>query len=363
MKHQLTIVGGQITPIFWGIKEKDPDIIHILYSMDSRYHLPIIKTIFPDKSFFTYQVNPFDFDEIKEKVEEIISKYPNDTFELNLTGGTKVMALACQNIFNKLSFNSFYINQRNKIFDFSTHKYYSINSKINLKTFINLSGHRKYTYNRLNEFSKLEIDFSKKINSISGNKLFKQSMKAVQTKSFNSKDSNFVKTCKKFDFSNGHTILNWNSPKFTLKNNEIEIKIDSKKAFEIAYNGFWWELVVADSIKNWKKIYELYLNVELYSKTKEKNIKNEIDIIINTGNKLIFIECKSGNVKQEDINKIRAVKKLYGGIASKSILVCKYKPRPDIIEKCYDLGISVFYDRNLNNLNNKLNNLITSMEL
>jgi len=357
MKHQITIVGGQITPIFWGIKEKNPDIIHILYSKDSRHHVPIIKNIFPNKQFFSYQVNPFNFDEIKEKVEEIILTYPDDIFELNLTGGTKVMALACQNIFNILSLNSFYIDQGNKIFDFRKHIYSSITTKINLNTFINLSGHRKYTSNKLKDFSNDEIAFAENINSISGDKVFKQSIKEVKSKT---KD---IKTCKFFSYSNGKHSLKWNSPKFNLKDNDSEISIESKNAFEIAFNGFWWELVVANSIKKWNKIHELDLNVELYSKTVNQNIKNEIDIVINTGSKLIFIECKSGNVKQEDINKIRAVKRLYGGIASKSILVCKYKPRLDIIEKCNDLGIAIFHDRNLSDLTKKLDNLVMAMEL
>jgi len=357
MKHQITIVGGQITPIFWGIKEKNPDIIHVLYTKDSRHHVPIIKNVFPNKEFFSYQVNPFSFDEIKERVEEIVLKYSDDIFELNLTGGTKVMALACQNIFNILSLNSFYIDQRNRIFDFREHKYSLINTKINLNTFITLSGHKKYTSNKLNDFTNDELVFSKKINNISGSKIFKQSIKAVKSKALE------IKKCQNFSHTNSNIKLKWNSPMFDLKYSNTEISIESNKAFEIAFNGFWWELVVADSIKKWKRIYELYLNVELYSKSVNENIKNEIDIVINTGRKLIFIECKSGNVKQEDINKIRAVKRLYGGIASKSILVCKYKPRLDIIEKCNDLGIAIFYGRNLNNLTKKLDNLVMAMEL
>lgn len=357
MEHQITIVGGQITPVFWGIKEKNPDIIHVLYSKDSRYHVPIIKNIFPKKEFFTYQVNPFSFDEIKEIVEEIILKYSTDNFELNLTGGTKVMALACQNIFNILSLNSFYIDQGNKIFDFKDHKYSLIKTKIDISTFITLSGHKKFVKNKLKDFTSDELEFSKKINIISGNQLFKESIRAIKSRISD------IRKCQSFSYSNNELTLQWNSPSFSLKSSNSEISIKSKNAFDIAFNGFWWELVVADSIKNWNKVYELYLNLEIFSKTVNQNIKNEIDIVINTGSKLVFIECKSGNVKQEDINKIRTVKRLYGGIASKSILVCKYKPRVDIIEKCYDLGISIFFDRNLNNLTKKLNNLVTEMEL
>lgn len=357
MKHQVTIVGGQITPIFWGIKERNPDTIHILYTKDTRHHVPIIEHLFLSKKFFSYQVNPYDFEEIKRKVENIILKYPNDEFELNLTGGTKVMALACQNIFNILALNTFYIDQGNKIFDFKEHNYKNIESKIKIDTFIRLSGHKKYTSNKIVDFSKDEIDFSKNINQISGTSIFRNSIKAVKSK------TQAIKSCRKFFYSHNNITLQWNSPNFNLSTGNTSINLSSKKAFEIAFNGKWWELVIADLIKNWNKIYELRLNVELYSKTVNQNVKNEIDIVVNTGRNLIFIECKSGNIKQDDINKIRAVKRLYGGIASRSILVCRYKPRPDIIEKCSDLGITIFYDKNLQNLTNIMERLIVSMEL
>lgn len=357
MKHQVTIVGGQITPIFWGIKERNPDTIHILYTKDTRHHVPIIEHLFSSKKLFSYQVNPYDFEEIKEKVESIILKYPKDDFELNLTGGTKVMALACQNIFNILALNTFYIDQGNKIFDFKEHTYKSIESKIKLDTFIQLSGHKKYTSNKIVDFSKDEFEFSKNISQISGTSTFKKSIKSVKSKIQD------IESCRKFSYSQGNIILQWNSPNFNLNDGNTSISLSSRKAFEIAFNGSWWELVIADLIKKWNKVYELRLNVELYSKTVNQNVKNEIDIVVNTGRNLIFIECKSGNVKQDDINKIRAVKRLYGGIASRSILVCKYKPRPDIIEKCSDLGIAIFYDRNLQNLTSKMERLIMSMEL
>ena len=69
MKHQVTIVGGQITPIFWGIKEREPDTIHMLYTKDSRHNVQIIKNFFSDKEVFSYQINPYDYEEIKGKVE------------------------------------------------------------------------------------------------------------------------------------------------------------------------------------------------------------------------------------------------------------------------------------------------------
>jgi len=357
MKHQITILGGQISPIFWGLVEKQPQIVHLIYTKDSRHHIPILKNLFPKTVFHTKQVKPYDFEEIKTSIEEILVEYEGNIFELNLTGGTKVMALACQDVFKDFSLNSFYIDQGHKIYDFSSKSYIKIGSEINLNTFIALSGHNNYSSNEISDFSIDEINFSKEISRISGTNLFKKSSKAVRSKF---KD---CRECNNFKYSKGSDIVNWNNSSLILRDNKNEIKLRSRKAFEIVFCGMWWELVVADAVKNWKKIHELQLNVELFSKQNKSNIKNEIDIVLNTGRNLIFIECKSGNVIQSDINKIRAVKRLYGGVTSKSILVCKYKPRPDIIEKCIDLGISLFFDKDLKKLPNTLDRILSEMEL
>lgn len=357
MTHQITILGGQISPVFWGLVEKKTQIVHLIYTKDSRHHIPILKNLFPKIVFHSNQVKPYDFEGVKTSVEEILVEYEGNTFELNLTGGTKVMALACQHVFKDFSFNSFYIDQGHKIFDFNTQTYSKISSEINLQTFITLSGHNNYSSNEITDFDINEINFSKEIARISGTNLFKKSAKAVRS---NFKD---CKTCSNFSYSKGLDLVNWNNPLLILRDNKNEIKLRSRKAFEIAFCGMWWELVVADAVKNWKKIHELKLNVELFSKQNKSNIKNEIDIVLNTGKNLIFIECKSGNVIQSDINKIRAVKRLYGGVTSKSILVCKYRPRPDIIEKCKDLSIYLFFDKNLKKLPNTLDRILSEMEL
>ncbi|CAH8283425.1 uncharacterized protein DUF1887 [Mariniflexile fucanivorans] len=357
MTHQITILGGQISPVFWGLFEKQPEIAHLIYTKDSRHHIPILESLFPKIVFHSKQVKPYDFEEIKTSIEEILIEHEGNTFELNLTGGTKVMALACQHVFKDFSLSSFYIDQGHKIYDFRTQSYSAINSKIKLKIFITLSGHNNYSSNNITDFNTDEFNFSKEISRISSTELYKESAKDVR---FKIKD---LGKCNNFSFSKGKNLLNWNKPLITLKDNQNQIKFRNSKAFEIAFCGIWWELVVADAIKNWKKIYELQLNVQLFSKLDNSNKKNEIDIVVNTGKNLIFIECKSGNVIQSDINKIRAVNRLYGGVTSKSILVCKYKPRTDIIEKCNDLGIYIFFDKNLKNLPNKLDHVLSEMEI
>ena len=123
---------------------------------------------------------------------------------------------------------------------------------------------------------------------------------------------------------------------------KTSLKLWMKKVQKDTFIGYRWELVIAQAARKWEKKKEMLVGVELLANSDEKFAKNEIDIVLNTGKNMIFIECKSGNVKQEDINKMRVVKRLYGGISSRSILVCYKLPRRDVLEKCADLGIDVF---------------------
>ena len=104
------------------------------------------------------------------------------------------------------------------------------------------------------------------------------------------------------------------------------------------------------------------LHCELPFKTDDKSLKNEIDIVLNTGNKLIFVECKSGNIKQEDINKMKVIKQTYGGIISKSLLVSRFMPSQSIMEKCKELDIEVYYMYAFQRMVNSLKNIHKTLD-
>lgn len=372
MIRQITLLGGQIFPVFLGIIEKKPSEVHVLYTKETRQLLPRLTHEFPKIVFHTHQVDPYDFIGIKELVTDIIVDNENDTFQLNLTSGTKVMALACQSVVSLLEYEVFYIDQKHRLFSITDESFSAINSLIKIKTFFALSGHKNYVYSEYANYNKIEIDFAYNI--------FEQTkQKSGIQKAFDLVRSKCEKTdtIKQFSASDASTSISW-------KNNKLEIDLinsnlicNSDKAFQIAFGGLWWELIIADVTFKWSKSIEQLISIVIQTKSAQLN-KNEIDIILNTGKNLIFIECKSGNVTQGDVNKIRSVNRLYGGVSSKSILVCRYIPRKDLLEKCNDLGIEVFAFqtsyitnqhtqltpfKNLNDLLKKLDQLVLRLEI
>ena len=380
-KHQITLLGGQILPVYWGILEKQPDIVDLIYTKETRISVGAIKNQFKSINFNTHQVDPYDYKGIKALVEKIVFSNEENQFQLNLTSGTKVMALACQSVFKTLELDVFYIDQNNRLFDLQKEEFSSLKSNLSINTLIKLSGHNNFNAHKISDYSKKEIDFAKKILDYARNNSGLTALFGEVRKKFNrnfERQNGTIEEIKTFTLKTKNATVSWNSPilKIKLKNDILEF--NTKRAFKIVFGGLWWEILIAKTTKKWTKTKEQLMSVSIQTKKDSALTKNEIDVVLNTGQNFIFIECKSGNVKQEDINKMRAVKRLYGGIGSKSILICRYVPRPDLVEKCSDLGIEIFshqtnFKRNkdgklssfksLEDINKKLDLLLKKMDL
>jgi hypothetical protein len=61
MKHQIVLVGGQLLPIYLGIKEFDPDFIHLIVSNETKDRIGKLKSLMARKSFSEYNCDPFDY--------------------------------------------------------------------------------------------------------------------------------------------------------------------------------------------------------------------------------------------------------------------------------------------------------------
>lgn len=69
----------------------------------------------------------------------------------------------------------------------------------------------------------------------------------------------------------------------------------------------------------WKSGQDIRVGVR-FDFASSMRLKNEIDIIMNTGNKLLFVECKTRIMHLTDLDKFNNVVKTYGGTGSKALL-------------------------------------------
>lgn len=335
MKHQITLIGGQILPVYIGIVERKPDVVHVLYSKDSKEHYSILKNVLSAKPINSYQIDPFNYEEIKQKVEEIIFSNDKEDFELNITGGTKIMAIACQQVFNDLKLPIFYIDQKHVLFNISEKKSSPISTKMNIETFLKLSGHSKFQMCSLTDFTSEEINLAEFIlTQVNTGWYWTAYTKLYPNRKF--------KPTNPFNCVHQDVTIAWDGKVFHFTRGGKTNSFSTKKGLHIAFTGLWWEILIGKAVSKWSHAYEFKMSVKIKSRVQDQTDKNEIDIVLNTGKNLIFLECKAGDVTQDDINKIKAVSELYGGISSRSILVARKKPSATIIEKCQALGIDVF---------------------
>lgn len=113
---------------------------------------------------------------------------------------------------------------------------------------------------------------------------------------------------------------------------------------KIVLNTGWFELYVARMIQSAYPEYQIWMNCEF--KNRNNRAKNEVDIIVNTGNKLIFVECKTQVYESTAVDKFRSVVHNFGGLGSKHLFVTYSQMKAEAKEKCDDYGIATFFFEN-----------------
>ena len=68
--------------------------------------------------------------------------------------------------------------------------------------------------------------------------------------------------------------------------------LTSQHIFNLFFHTGWFEYEVASLLSTWQYAKEIRMNVK-FPYNAERNPKNEIDLIVNTGNRLLFVECKT----------------------------------------------------------------------
>ena len=107
---------------------------------------------------------------------------------------------------------------------------------------------------------------------------------------------------------------------------------------DLLFFAGWFEVMVARMLSVWKSGQDIRVGVR-FDFASSMRMKNEIDIIMNTGNKLLFVECKTRIMHLNDLDKFNNVVKTYGGTGSKALFVSYYGIDKDVEEKVNKLYI------------------------
>ena len=351
-KVHITLLGREVAPVYNAIMATSPDYIVYIHSesSDSIKALEALKREITTDSE-SHLLSPTDPFEIKSKAEFLAQNFKEDDVVVNITSGLKSWAYWFGVLFEKRQNASIvYIDQNNVLWDYGTMTKIE-NVQFDMRALFRLYG-----------------------NSIDGN--------CVSLKSYTKEDENAIKIIedlRKFNFqefnslvttlpdSNRKTLQNGNNGFFQTirgssvkwekpaqagdngkavvcikKNNgsSLNKEIISPHIIDLLFNSGWFEYKVAKIISKWTKAKEIFLNCHFPFRPGVD--KNEVDIIVNTGTKVIFVECKTQIYNTIDIDKFRNVIKTYGGMGSKGLFITDAVMKDNAVQKCEENSILHF---------------------
>ncbi len=350
-KVHITLVGGQPAPVYHGIVATKPDLVVYIYSKEtnSKQAFKVLKKEVGIK-WLGYKLDPTDPVLIKKLAEKLAHIFKdNEEITVNISGGLKSWSYWFGIVFEKQTNAAIiYIDQNNQLWNYRTMES-SLNFEFDMHTLFRLYRNPLTNYTQYAEYTQVDFDVIPQIeecrafNYMNFNKLTAVLPKVVQAKVRNSK-------CDEHRLSNSQSYVTWNKEltdgmqevELCIYNDNSYIKktIKAPHAMELVFFAGWFECKVAKILSAWSYAKEICMNCHF--PFKEGIDKNEVDIIINTGKKILFVECKTQIHDTTAIDKFRSVIKGYGGTASKGLFVTDAKMTDIAKAKCKEQGILTY---------------------
>lgn len=349
----ISLVGGQTYPVYVGIVEKNFDKIIFVHSDNSKEEVERISREVKVQTEYAL-FDPVNLKNVFSKAEKMAESLSSDNeYTINITSGTKVWAVVFYEIFNRFENVEFiYVDQNNTIYNLKKNIQYQAKAVLDTNLVFRLNGTSLIDYNNFSDYTiedeKVceQIKVFREIDHTEFNELTIPSEKYnVQLESHNN---------GKIETEKGNFIA-WNKKEclvsLTIKNrkgNNKSKKFNSLHVINIVFFSGWFEYEIAEMLSHWKYAKEILMNVKF--PYKDKKTKNEIDIILNTGERLLFVECKTQITNITDIDKFRTAVKNYGGMGCKALFITEATMKDTTAEKCKDSDIICFSLQDCGNL-------------
>lgn len=367
MKHQIITLGRENVSVYHGLKEYKPDVVHFLITkLTADFHLPLLEMLDDNKiSWKTYMVEPYNGLSVKDVCLKIQEENPDNDFLYNLSEGTKIMSFAAFEVAKKMNAKVIFLTQTGKIVDLIDFSSSQMQTPLSNLEILKLSGSRLWTYLNVKELPYADIQTAHKI------KDFIESYPDM----FSAIGRYYKYNCKRKienlpqEFEVNHEIkvyIRNGRVSITRRGNPI-LNLQHTNSSFLMFGGRWWEAVVATQVKEWAEKHksdsneglqiEAWQSVVFQANSNQRMVKNEVDILINNRNNLIFLECKSGFISQDDVYKMDSVRETYGGDSSIAALASYYPLDSVIKEKCHDLDIKTFSPNSIDEKDDFINNL------
>jgi hypothetical protein len=335
-KIHIALVGAQPMPVFNGIHYLKPKRVYLLHSEETRKTAENLKSVLKAEIILVFVEKPFNYEYCKGQIAGLIEINSDAELSFNISGGTKIMTIAANEIAVRLNLPSYYIDQNNVVTQIGKGQVDIIRDIHPLNTYFVLFGQTAKSTTKFEQVSEEYFQYKDLI--MSHHSGFRRMFEEYRKKSYTENAD--------FSVENNSFELSWHKKDKSVvlyhKKTGEEDHFTGHHVFQFFFNTGWFEVAVGEIISKWNQAKQIYWNTVL-PRIANKNDKNEIDLIVDTGIKLFFIECKTSVYEIRDLDKFKNVVKNFGGLGSKAILVTYAKPKESVFEKCADIGITIFW--------------------
>ena len=343
-KLHIALVGGEPTPVYQGIVYANPDRVILICSEKTKNvaenicgQLSALQDVIEIRIF-----SDTDLHSMEASTAQLASEITADTeLSVNLSSGLKVWTLVFYNILHPQLPDAkiFCLGQDGTVFDITADRS-DERVDFDMEAQFRLLGNEIASYTSYADYTAEDRSMLNVVKSWSISPRYHDALKEL-TRAF--VDIAKGGDTKPIVVENNESKLEWNPETRSFSGNLKGRNIDFNcpHAWHILLNTGWFEVYVASLLAQFYPPKDIRLNCVF--KTRTDAIKNEVDIIVNAGKKLIFVECKTQVFKSIDVDKFASVVRTYGGLGSKALFVTNTPMKAEAQEKCNDKGITTYY--------------------
>lgn len=332
MKSIILLVSRQAMANVLPVLMYKPDKVYLLTTKEEAQCGNNLKQLFRDKKILVEEIkniDAYDGKTVKNAINNILLKSKDEEIVLNLTGGTKLMALAAFQIANQKKINAFYCNtEKKEIIHLRPNKQSEkLKLDITVKDYLFAYGFRivdsKIEHIGEHEFEIVRCLIERELveDFISFTKRYRR-------------DSS--QKCGYF------TILDNRNRKFSVQKTRTGYHLhilDKKYVFNTDnfLKGDWLEIYAYTILKRYNISSEIGLKIRSIG-----GVENEIDIVFLKDYQLHIISCKSGKLdSNKTLYEIETLRAVAGGTFGRAYLVSVEKLSSWILERAKELNIRV----------------------
>jgi hypothetical protein len=288
-------------------------------------------------------VNPWDASAVREHILRYAETLPPTArIAVNVTGGTKLMFAGALAAARAIGAVPYYFDSRNQrvifVDDFHSEALRPIES---VETFLLLHG------------DGLKLSSAGEAPALSPDRCFLTETlwnKRNRLAGIYQTVREFRETCEPFQVSAaGLTCALDENQVATVKGANLNLRFPNWPDFAKYLTGGWFEEYSYLQFKPYEDsglIMDLRMNVQLAiagdgisKSSKWTNAYNELDLVFTDGFSLYIVECKAGNVTQDQVMKLQNLVRFYGGVEGEGIVASCYKPDATTSKKMQDAGL------------------------